>query len=499
MNHSTHNIHPAPELLLAENQRLRADLELLHSLQLLQQSLTQANTPAQIHETLAQDAPGPLQAQLALVCQQSDSGHWTAVAGPAGTDINQRADAVRKILHRVAQHFQTTPNTHPAPHPAATPSPPPDTLILPLQTATPQTTAPQSTARPTTTALYLESATPWTPRRSELASTLARHTTHCLQALAASPAGTTTTTTTSANSSDRQSPSFITRHKRRLQLAAALLTIALLPLQLKIPAAGILEPVQRQRLYAPESGIVTELPVTDGQAVQPGDILVRLRSDDLELQQAELLGALAESQARLSALETAAARGSATLNALSVESEQAELRARILSLEQQRTVLLRRIDSLVLRATTAGTVIGRDLQQRFIGRPLQRGQLLLDVVPAETSWHLQLEIAETDLRHVLRAFQNTPETPVSVSYFTETRPEQEHTTQLATIASAAELNSRGEWKTRVITSSVPLNTSERPGVGVQASVACGRRPLLYVLLRRAFDAARRTILLQGVY
>ncbi|MFM7918616.1 MAG: hypothetical protein ACKPJJ_00240, partial [Planctomycetaceae bacterium] len=64
------------------------------------------------------------------------------------------------------------------------------------------------------------------------------------------------------------------------------------------------------------------------------------------------------------------------LNALSVESEQAELHARILSLEQQRTVLLRRIDSLVLRATTAGTVIGRDLQQRFIGRPLQRGQLL---------------------------------------------------------------------------------------------------------------------------
>ncbi|MFM8726897.1 MAG: biotin/lipoyl-binding protein, partial [Planctomycetaceae bacterium] len=261
--------------------------------------------------------------------------------------------------------------------------------------------------------------------------------------------------------SDRQSPSFITRHKRRLQIAAALLIIALLPLQLKIPAAGILEPVQRQRLYAPESGIVTELPVTDGQAVQPGDILVRLRSDDLELQQAELLGALAESQARLSALETAAARGSATLNALSVESEQAELHARILSLEQQRTVLLRRIDSLVLRATTAGTVIGRDLQQRFIGRPLQRGQLLLDVVPAETSWHLQLEIAETDLRHVLRAFQNTPETPVSVSYFTETQPEQEHTTQLATIASAAELNSRGEWKTRVFTSSVPLNTSER--------------------------------------
>ncbi|MFM7837875.1 MAG: hypothetical protein ACKPJD_39285, partial [Planctomycetaceae bacterium] len=178
MNHSTHNIHPAPELLLAENQRLRADLELLHSLQLLQQSLTQATTPAQIHETLAQDAPGPLQAQLALVCQQSDSGHWTAVAGPAGTDINQRADAVRKILHRVAQHFQATPNTHPAPHPAATPAPPPDTLILPLQTATPQTTAPQSTARPTTTALYLESATPWTPRRSELASTLARHATH---------------------------------------------------------------------------------------------------------------------------------------------------------------------------------------------------------------------------------------------------------------------------------------------------------------------------------
>jgi len=463
------------EQLLADQQRLRAELERLHALLLLQQSLTLATTPAQLHDILAQDAPVPLQARMALVCQQSGHSPWIALTGPGGAELNQRADTVRQVLQTVARHFgQATPDT-----PAASAL---HTLVLPLSAPTAHTTA-----------LCLESVTPWTPRRTELAQALTRHASVCLQALSARPQNTAAATSTS------QTASFARRHKRRLQLCGLLLVIALLPLQLKIPATGILEPVNRQRLYATESGIVTELPVSDGQAVQPGDVLVRLRSDELELQQAELLGALAESQARLAALETAAARGSATVSPLSVESEQAELRARILSLEQQRTVLQRRLDSLVLRATTAGTVIGRDLQQRFVGRPLQRGQLLLDVVAAETPWHLQLDIAETDLRHVLNAFQQGSQSAVPVSYFTETSPEQERSTRLASIGTAAELNARGEWKTRITTLAAPLTAPERPGVGVQASVACGRRPLLYVLLRRAFDVARRTILLQGVY
>jgi hypothetical protein len=100
---------------------------------------------------------------------------------------------------------------------------------------------------------------------------------------------------------------------------------------------------------------------------------------------------------------------------------------------------------------------------------------------------------------VLSAFQNGSRAAVTVSYFTETSPEQERSTQLASIGTAAELNPRGEWKTRITTTATPLTTAERPGVGVQASVSCGRRPLLYVLLRRAFDVARRTVLLQGVY
>lgn len=481
MNNSQHNL-TAPELLLAENQRLRADLELLHALQLLHQSITLATTPAQIHDALAQDAPVPLQAHTALVCQQSERGPWIALTGPGGAQLNQRADAVQHTLNTVAQHFrQTAPDT-----PAGTASSTTHTLVLPVSTIAQQTTA-----------LCLESLTPWTPRRLELANALVRHADHCLQALAASPAK---TTAAAAAETARSLPAaFAVRNKRRLQIAAVVLVIALLPLQLKIPATGILEPVNRQRLYASESGIVTELPVSDGQAVRPGDVLVRLRSDELELQQAELLGALAESQARLAALETAAARGSATVNALSVESEQAELRSRILSLEQQRIVLQRRLDSLVLRASTAGTVIGRDLQQRFVGRPLQRGQVLLDVVAAETPWHLQLDIAETDLRHVLNASRQGSQSVVQVSYFTETSPEQERSTQLAAIGTAAELNARGEWKTRITTLAAPLTAPERPGVGVQASVSCGRRPLLYILLRRAFDVARRTILLQGVY
>ena len=274
---------------------------------------------------------------------------------------------------------------------------PPHRLCLPLSIS-------QDSSRPQTV-LFLEATTPWTARRIELASTVAHYALLTLQHCPDQPAE-------MALTQQLRQPSVLRSgfniRNRRVQLVGGLLLLALLPLELKIPASGLLEPVQRQRLYAAESGLVTELTVNDGATVVPGDVLVRLRSDELELQQAELLGALAEAQARLAALESTAARGSIGTAALTVESEQAELRARILSLEQQRSVLQRRLDSLVLRATAAGTVVGRDLQQRFVGRPLLRGQWLLDVVPADSPWQLQLDVAETDLRHVLQAFAGDP-------------------------------------------------------------------------------------------
>ena len=460
---------------------LVAELELLQALHLLTKTLTHATSPASVHDILAQDAAVPLQASLALVCQRTATGHWTALTGPGGAQLNQRADAVQDILNFVAQHSTTLPHVCDGP---------PHRLCLPLS-------IPQDSSRPQTV-LFLEATTPWTARRIELASTVAHYALLTLQHCPDQPAE-------MALTQQLRQPSVLKSgfniRNRRVQLVGGLLLLALLPLELKIPASGLLEPVQRQRLYAAESGLVTELTVNDGATVVPGDVLVRLRSDELELQQAELLGALAEAQARLAALESTAARGSIGTAALTVESEQAELRARILSLEQQRSVLQRRLDSLVLRATAAGTVVGRDLQQRFVGRPLLRGQWLLDVVPADSPWQLQLDVAETDLRHVLQAFAGDPAASrhVTVSYFTETTPERQLQTTLASIASAAELSPRGELQTRLTTTAAPATSGERPGVGVQASVHCGRRPLLYILLRRAFDFVRRTALLQGVY
>ncbi len=273
--------------------------------------------------------------------------------------------------------------------------------------------------------------------------------------------------------------------------AAALLLIGLLlPQELRIAADGVLQPVERQTVCAPESGQVEIIEGAEGRELLAGDRLLVLRSDELQLQAERVLGELAAAQARLAAIESLRSAGE-TAEAGLLNSEQAELTARVLSLQRQREILERRMAGLTVRAPLAGRLLGAEFARRLVGRPVQRGQRLCEVVNTGGRWELKLRIAERDVGYVstasLSGDQKRP-----VAFLLEADPGKTWQASGGVLGSAVELGSRGNLETEL---TVPLEGGDwcelRPGSGVKAVISCGRQPAVYVWFRRLFETLYR--------
>lgn len=286
-------------------------------------------------------------------------------------------------------------------------------------------------------------------------------------------------------------PSLFRRRLTRAVMAfgATALLLTLMKVELQVGASGRLLPSQRVQIHAAESGIVTLVAVRDGEQVTAGQLLVQLRSDELSLELESVLGQTAAADARLAAIEQLKATRSADVALLS--AEQAELSAGMESLRLRRQLLERRLASLEVRAEFGGRVYADEKAERMSGKPLERGQLLLELANPEGAWELQLEVPEREARHVIAAAsEGAPE----VSFFSESAPEKVHTTRLSRISESAVINGAGQLMLRVradLAAEVLGGVQERPGAGVRAEIACGQKSLGYVLLRKFLEFVQR--------
>jgi len=274
-----------------------------------------------------------------------------------------------------------------------------------------------------------------------------------------------------------------------IAVSAASLLLTLVKVELWVGASGRLLPTQRLQIHAAESGIVTLVTVRDGEQVSAGQLLVQLRSDELSLELESVLGQAAAADARLAAIEQLKAARSADVALLS--AEQAELSAGMESLRLRRQLLERRLASLEVRAEFDGRIYADEMSERMAGKPLERGQMLLELANPQGAWELQLEVPEREARHVIAAAsEGAPE----VSFFSESAPEKSHITRLSRISESAVINDAGQLMLRVradLAAEVLGGVQERPGAGVRAEIACGQKSLGYVLLRKFLEFVQR--------
>jgi len=463
--------------LVARLQRLSERLNLTDVL--IRRLYAAADVP-ELLQVLTTESAALLGCFRAAACERAGSD-WRITAVTGGAEVNERADEVRRICGEVRRAAAGRSDEQQRPQPGR-----PTVLMIPLSRS--------GTWQDCRYGLHLEyHGAGGGVAESDQRERLVRH---AIQAL---------------ESRDKLSLNLSAPRRRRwLWLAVGSVAAGLLgivPVDLTISASGELQPAVRQSVYVQESGTVDDVLADDGREVGSGELLLRLRNDDLRLQEQSLLGELSGVQARQAALGALRSSREGQQSAMQ-GGELAELEVRAESLNAQLGILRRRLESLQIRSPLAGRILSDDLRESFQGRPVQRGQHVCDVGDLQGDWELQLNVSELDIRHVLTAAgisagASSEDLPAAgsgkrpqIKYFLETSPERSWMVELGSVAGASELDARGSLVTAVTAKvSGDLPDGLRPGAGVRAVIHCGQAPAGYVYFRRLIDVLLRQTLL----
>ncbi len=282
--------------------------------------------------------------------------------------------------------------------------------------------------------------------------------------------------------------------KTVLVLAAAIVLLGCLliwPASFEMESGGTLEPVLRQNIFAGLDGRVEAILVDHGETVSADQPLIRLRSTDLEMDVASVTGKqMTVGQQILTIQRVLLEEPELTVEQQNRLSGQlAERKEELRSLDEKLRLYKRKQRELLVTAPSDGVVMTWELRDRLTGRPVRRGQFLMQVADPEGPWQLELRMPEDQVGHVLKSQRELGD-QLKVTYILATDPGIERTGRVVEIHRAAEV--QGEEGNTVL---IKVTLDEDPGsvedgqmpasrqVGAEltARVHCGRRCLGYVL------------------
>lgn len=171
----------------------------------------------------------------------------------------------------------------------------------------------------------------------------------------------------------------------RLGVAAALLVLgALLPLPTWVAGDAAVRPARLADLRAPNEGIVEDILVREGQRVQAGEILGRLRREELEVHASDV-------RARAERLEAEAAHAllAGDMGLYSARVAELDLCAEELRFIQER------LEETVFLAPADGIVLTERVE-RLVGARLGRGETLLQLADLDTM-EVDVLVSEVDV------------------------------------------------------------------------------------------------------
>jgi hypothetical protein len=282
-------------------------------------------------------------------------------------------------------------------------------------------------------------------------------------------------------------------------LAGLAVALATIPAELRIEARGELRPSRRTELFAPRDGIVREVSVDTGSAVQAGDRLLILTNEQLDLDVQRVEGELETALRQRTAIETSRLENRpddrdapVRSGRLTAELEQVDVRIR--SLETQRDILSAQRTSLELKASAAGEVLTWNARTLLDHRPIRRGQKLLTIADLTGPWELALAIPDHRSGHVHRALQQA-NGPLVTDFVLANEPGHSWRGELTLVGTSAEIRALGERPSLegIVPLSPEIGGERRPGVSVTAKIHCGRRALGYVWFHELWDLAYRLV------
>jgi len=278
-------------------------------------------------------------------------------------------------------------------------------------------------------------------------------------------------------------------------LAAVIAVLVLVKVDFRVHAKGRLMPVLKQEVFVPLDSEVVDVAVASGQHVEPGDLLVQLRSNDL---QTELLSTRTQLQEKrklhgaLLAERDEASRSDLKDRTYRIDGDLAKTQIEIRGLELQLLALEERHNLLRVTSTIAGVVSTFDVDQLLRHRPVRRGEILLEIMNEVGPWELELEVAEHRMGHVLSA-QAQSNNALAVDYLLMTSPEHSFPAELKQVGTHTVISADG-LPAVTLRAALPdhLEHSRRIGAEVRAKLYCGQSSLGYVLFGDFIEFIQRT-------
>ncbi len=260
-----------------------------------------------------------------------------------------------------------------------------------------------------------------------------------------------------------------------------------------IAATGRLMPVKQFRAYAPFDGQVREVWVDSEEAVQPNQRLVNVHSETLISRALLLASNVAEKEQILSAykaqLDDQSVQYTPT-DRITLSAKIAQFSLEISGLKEQLQLTNRLIGRSQVKSPIAGTLATFQPGDLLSGRPVARGELLLEVMDENGPWQLELQVPEKRLGHLLQPHQST-QLEYRVTFVPATNPENTYQATVSQIFNRV-LESGNGTPAVLVFASVKPDPALRLTIGseVTAKIHCGERSLGYVWFGDILDWAR---------
>jgi hypothetical protein len=283
-------------------------------------------------------------------------------------------------------------------------------------------------------------------------------------------------------------------------LVAALCFLCFYPAQFKLEGDGRLKPQDRQSAWAEINGEVIDVKVKHDDPVTKDQLLVVLRSRELEKAIAEKQGDLKTAAENLRTQQRITTRPE-NLPAAEVARAKADLpglRAKVDSLERSLGLLLEQQKMLEVRSPIAGRVVTWNIEQLLKGRPVGRGEELVEIADPTSDWELEVLMPEYRMGHIAKAAAESPD-KLPVTFYLALNPKQQLQGKVEEVHRSAEV--RGDDGNTVL---IRVSFDQQalrdviadPKIGATATakIHCGRRAIGYVWFHDLVDFVRAKIL-----
>ncbi len=276
------------------------------------------------------------------------------------------------------------------------------------------------------------------------------------------------------------------------------LALILIPIEFKVVADGELLPEQRQNVYAEVNGEVTNLLVEHGQSVTAGTPLIELRSDELDIYIEDLNGKISSTRRQMEAIDQARLkaeqRGASSTDTSILNVEREKLGETLNSLLNEQTIIDQRKQKLNIRSQIDGKVLSWRLENQLEGRPVTRGQRLLEIANLEGPWMVELDLPDKDVGKILRAVRESDE-PLRVTFILATDSAKTLEGELLDVAKSTRsdpvVGQSVQLKVKIVDPDLEFRQVR---TDVRARIHCGKRSIGYVWLHDFFEFVQSKVL-----